>query len=110
MQCKTTEHMMNNNAVFHKLYTSNHYYHYKSERSLGQIFQEETKWPQDVPGEIQVGYYEKFLKKSGQVLEQSAQAGGGVAVHGGVQEMFRSYTKRWGLAGKYCWQVALWTR
>jgi len=37
------------------------------------------------------------------VLEQSAQAGGGVAVHGGVQEMFRSYTKRWGLAGKYCW-------
>ena len=37
--------------------------------------------------EVQVAYYKKFLlRKSGEVLEQTVQRGGGVTVPGGVQE------------------------
>ena len=51
------------------------------------------EWPQVLPGEIQVGRQDKLLWKSGQVLKQAAQEGGGVTVPGGVQETFRGGTK-----------------
>lgn len=38
-----------------------------------------------MPGEVQIGYYEKILlKKSDDALEQAAWEGGGVTAPGGV--------------------------
>jgi len=39
-----------------------------------------------VPGEVQVGYYEKILRKRSAAVAQAAQGGGGVTVPGGVPE------------------------
>jgi len=39
-----------------------------------------------VPKEVQVGYWEKFLRRSGEAVAQAAQGRGGVTVLGGVQE------------------------
>ena len=50
-----------------------------------------------------------LLQKSGQEMEWAAQAGSGVTVLGGVQEMFRC-TEGHGLMGKYWWYLDSWTR
>ena len=42
-------------------------------------------------------------------MEWAAQAGSGVTVLGGVQEMFRC-TEGHGLMGKYWWYLDSWTR
>jgi len=43
------------------------------------------KWPQVASGEVQIGYWEKFLRlKSGQALDQAAQGSGGVPIPEGV--------------------------
>lgn len=48
--------------------------------------QDERKWPQAVPGNIQVGCQVEFLHRKGdKTWEQTAQGSGGVTVHGGVQ-------------------------
>ena len=44
-----------------------------------------------------------LLRKSGEALAQAAQGGGGVALPGGVQDMFRCCTEACGLVGKYWW-------
>ena len=50
-----------------------------------------------VPGEVQVGYQEKFLfRKSGEVLAQAAHGGGGVIIPGDVQETQRCDAKKYG--------------
>ena len=47
--------------------------------------------PYVAPGEVQVGYKEKFpLRKTGEVV---AQGGGGITIPGGVQEMSRCGTE-----------------
>ena len=57
-----------------------------------------------MPGEVQVGYQEKFLlQRSGGALAQAAQGGGGVTIPQGVQEMVRCCTEGHGLVGKYWW-------
>jgi len=39
-----------------------------------------------VPGDVQIGYLEKFLlRKSGAALAQTARGGGAVTIPGGVQ-------------------------
>lgn len=45
----------------------------------------------DMPinGDIQVGYQEKFLLRSGWVLAQATQVGGGVTIPAGVTEPWR---------------------
>jgi len=48
---------------------------------------------------VQVGYQEKFLRKSGEALEHSAQEGGIVTIPEGVQEMCRCGTEGCGLVG-----------
>ena len=49
--------------------------------------QDPKKWPQVVPEDVQVRHEEKlFLSESDQVLECTAQRGGGVAVPGSAQE------------------------
>jgi len=49
----------------------------------------------------QAGYWEKFLlRKSGNVLAQAAQRGGGVTIPGGDQEPWRCGTER---RGQYWW-------
>ena len=51
-------------------------------------------------GKVQVGYKEKILhRKSGEVLEETAQGGGGVTVPGGAQGMCRCGTEGCGLVG-----------
>lgn len=45
-----------------------------------------------MPGEVQVGYLEKFLSKSGVAVAQAAQGHGGVTAPGGVQEKGRCST------------------
>ena len=53
---------------------------------------------------VQVGHQEKFLlRKSGNVLEQAAQGGGGITFPGDVQETFRCYTEGDGLVVEYWW-------
>ena len=42
--------------------------------------------PAVAPREVQVGYEEKVLQKSGAAVARAAQGGGGVTVPGGVQE------------------------
>jgi len=45
------------------------------------------EWPQVAPGEVQVGYEEKFLlQKSGDAVAQLPREVGGVTIPGGVQE------------------------
>ena len=51
---------------------------------------------------VQVRYLEEFFpRKSGEAVAQAAQGGGGVTVHGGVQEPWRC-----GIEG--CGQWAWW--
>ena len=50
-----------------------------------------------MPREVQVGYQEKLLQKSGQALEQAAQVGGGITVPGGIQEKNRFVMQGHGL-------------
>ena len=46
-------------------------------------------------GEVQVGYWEKFiLQNSGEALEQVAQEGGGVTIPGGYEQ-----SQAWVLVG-----------
>ena len=46
---------------------------------------DESEWPQVVPGEVQVGYWEKFLlRKGSEGVAQAAQGGGGLTAPGGV--------------------------
>ena len=52
-------------------------------------------------GEAQVEYQEKFLQKSGQMLEWAAQGSVGVTIPGGVQEPWRCGTKEHGSV--QCW-------
>ena len=49
-------------------------------------------------GEAQVEYQEKFLQKSGQMLEWAAQGSVGVTIPGGVQREFRCCVEGRGLA------------
>lgn len=43
------------------------------------------KWAQVMPGEAQVGYYEKFLHRKGcQALLQIAHGNGGMTIPGGI--------------------------
>ena len=50
--------------------------------------------------EVQVGYKEKFLlRNSDEAVAQAAQGGGGVTIHGGVQETCRCGTEGRGLVG-----------
>ena len=53
-----------------------------------------------VAGEMQWDVRENF-RKSGEVLEQAAQRGGGITVPGGIHETFRYCTEEHGLLGKY---------
>ena len=67
---------------------------------LGGRQQDEKRQPQVASGKAHVGYWGKFLYwKGGQGLEQAAQGGGGVTIHGGVQKMRRCGTLGHGLAG-----------
>jgi len=51
-----------------------------------------------MPGELQVGYWEKFLlRRSAEVLEQGAQRGGGVTIPASFQQEDRCHTERRGL-------------
>ena len=53
-----------------------------------------------MPGEVQIGYYEKIiLRKNGEALEKAAQGGGGGTIPGDVQETCRCGTERHGLLG-----------
>ena len=54
-------------------------------------------------GRLSLDVRKNFYSKSGQALERTAQAHGGVIVPGGVQETFRSCAKGHGFMGKYWW-------
>ena len=63
-----------------------------------------------MPGEIQVGYKEKFiLWKSDEVLELTAQGGGWVTIPGNIQETSRCGSKGQGVLGNVGgrWTVGL---
>ena len=51
-------------------------------------------------GEVHVGYQEKIIfRKSGELLEQTAQSDSGVSAPGGTQEMCRCGTEGCALVG-----------
>jgi len=59
-----------------------------------------------LPPQLQTGPA-SVLALSVPVLEQAAQGGGGATICGGVQEMWRCYTKECGLVGKYWWDMTV---
>lgn len=51
----------------------------------GNLRQDEKKWPQAAPGEVQAGHQEELLHgKSCEAFEQAAQGSCGVTIAGGV--------------------------
>ena len=63
-------------------------------------WQDERQRPQAASGEVQIGYWEKFLHcKSVQALDQAAQGSGGVPIPEGVEKTWRCGTSGHGLAG-----------
>ena len=77
--------------------------------SWGEQGQGDKKWPQAVPGEVQVGHQKEFLHgKSGQALEGAVQGGGGISIPGGVQGMTGHGTQCHGLGTR--WGSDSWTR
>lgn len=61
-----------------------------------------------MPGEVQVGYWEKWLlRRSDEALAQAAQRDGGFTALGGVQETWRCGSWGHGLVGNVGYRQTL---